>query len=175
MPFIAKFTSNVLPENNNEGKLRQSLPIKLTRISYIKYGVKLNSEVLTLTFEWEYIPDCIIICKWSIEVECGIRQQVFRQSAHNMLPTLEIIKSISDVCRSYPYSGELGTIFGFLRSARVSLPPLVSDFRPYRYLRDSTTPRLAQTRWMLKGDKCRYFKGWASWRKEEMGSVWVLL
>ena len=175
MPFIAKFTSNVLPENNNEGKLRQSLPIKLTRISYIKYGVKLNSEVLTLTFEWEYIPDCIIICKWSIEVECGIRQQVFRQSAHNMLPTLEIIKSISDVRRSYPYSGELGTIFGFLRSARVSLPPLVSDFRPYRYLRDSTTPRLAQTRWMLKGDKCRYFKGWASWRKEEMGSVWVLL
>ena len=63
MPFIAKFTSNVLPENNNEGKLRQSLPIKLTRISYIKYGVKLNSEVLTLTFEWDYIPDCIIICK----------------------------------------------------------------------------------------------------------------
>ena len=50
MPLIAKFTSNVLPENNNEGKLRQSLPIKLTRISYIKYGVKLNSEVLTLTF-----------------------------------------------------------------------------------------------------------------------------
>ena len=132
MPFIAKFTSNVLPENNNEGKLRQSLPIKLTRISYIKYGVKLNSEVLTLTFEWDYFPDCVIICKWSIEVECGIRQQVFRQSAHNMLPTLEIIKSISDVRRSYPYSGELGTIFGFLikqcggltASASLSFPAL---------------------------------------------------
>ena len=38
---------------------------------------------------------------------------------------LQIIKSISDVRRSYPYSGELGTIFGFLRSAGVSLPALV--------------------------------------------------
>ena len=81
-----------------------------------------------------------------MEVECGMRQKVFRQSAHNMLPTLEIIKSISDVRRSYPYSGELGAIFGFLRSARVSIPPLVLVFQPYKYFSGSTTQRLAQTR-----------------------------
>ena len=68
------------------------------------------------------------------------------ESAHNMLPTLEIIKSISDVRRSYPYSGELGAIFGFLRSARVSIPPLVFVFQPYKYFSGSTTQRLAQTR-----------------------------
>ena len=65
-----------------------------------------------------------------MEVECGIRQKVFRQSAHNMLPTLEIIKSISDVRRSYPYSGELGTIWlfkqcrGLTASASLSFPAL---------------------------------------------------
>ena len=50
---ISKFTSSVLPENNNEGKLCQSLPIKLKRTSHTKYAVKLNSGVFTLTFERE--------------------------------------------------------------------------------------------------------------------------
>ena len=50
---ISKFNLSVLPENNNEGKLRQSLLIKLKRTSHTKYAVKLNSGVLTLTFEWE--------------------------------------------------------------------------------------------------------------------------
>ena len=52
------------------------------------------------------------------------------ESAHNMLPTLEIIKSISDVRRSYPYSGELGTIWlfkqcrGLAASASLRFPAL---------------------------------------------------
>ena len=50
---ISKFTSSVLPENNNEGKLSQSLPIKLKRTSHTKYAVKRNRGVLTLTFERE--------------------------------------------------------------------------------------------------------------------------
>ena len=50
---ISKFTSSVLPENNNEGKLRQSLPIKLKRTSHTKYAVKRNRGVLTLTFQRE--------------------------------------------------------------------------------------------------------------------------
>ena len=35
---ISKFTSSVLPANNNEGKLCQSLPIKLKRTSHTKCG-----------------------------------------------------------------------------------------------------------------------------------------